>query len=282
MTSLNPARATPLGLVAGLVLSLLCLAPLTAAAADVFTARQLMEATGLDRIFDTYGRDISYSVRQQPTSPGEPFIKAWEDTAAKVYDADTMHAGLEAALTGIFSETEQVALRDFYTSDFGRQIVRLEAAAMGLEPERQQLIEQEGAELWEGLPPERQDLLVRIQALAGGDMVPVMLRETMRALYLGMGLSSRSGALDSDAIDTMLDQLMPGLVAQVEASTRALSAVIYQDLDDGALEAYAAFLETPEARSFYSALLVAMTGVTVEATEEFGSKLARRLTQQGA
>jgi hypothetical protein len=193
-----------------------------------------------------------------------------------------MHAGLEAALTGVFTEAGQAVLRAFYLSDFGRPIVQLEAAAMELEPERQQLIEREGAELWEGLAPERKEVLVRIQALAGGDMLPVMLRETMRALYLGMGLANRAGALDSGAIDAMLDQVMPGLLAEVEASTRALSAVIYQDLDDGALEAYAAFLETPEARSFYGALLVAMTGVTVEATEDFGRQLARRLTQQGA
>ncbi len=111
-----------------------------------------------------------------------------------------------------------------------------------------------------------------------------MLRETMRALYVGMMLASpnQPGALDTDTIDAMVDQLLPSLVAEVEAATRALSAVIYEDMEDGELEAYAAFLETPAARSFYSAVLIAMTGVTVQATETFGAQLARRLTQQGA
>ena len=284
MTSLRTALLPSGGLAAALVVALLSFDPAPAVAEEILTARELMEATGLDRVFETYGRDIAYSVGQQPDSPGEPFIKAWEETAAKTYQADDMHASLEAALTGVFSEDEQLALRDFYFSDFGRQIVGLEAAAMGLEPERQALIEREGAKLWEGLDRARQDLLIRIQRGTGGDMMPSMLRETMRALYMGMALATpnRSGGMDTDTIDEMLDQQLPGLVAEVEAATRALSAVIYEDLDDGGLEAYAAFLETPQARRFYSTLLVAMTGVTAEASEAFGRQLARRLTQQGA
>lgn len=283
--STNSASLSPIGLVAALLMTLFALAPLPATAQDeVLTARQLMEATGLDRVFETYGRDIAYSARQQPVSPGEAFIAAWEETAARVYKAEDMHAALESALTGVFTPGEQTALRDFYFSDFGRNIVRLEAASLGLEPERQAVIEREGAELWAGLSPERQQVLERIQTLAGGDMVPVMLRETMRALYMGMSLSApnRPGALDTESIDAMLDTVLPELITQVETATRAISAVIYEELDDSELEAYAAFLETPAARRFYSVLVVAMTGITVDATETFGTQLARRLTQQGA
>lgn len=284
MSSLQSALFPPAGIVAALLMTLFTLAPLPAVSQETFDGQQLMDATGLDRVFETYGRDISFSVRQQPVSPGEPFIKAWEETAARVYDADEMHESLRESLTGVFTPTEQMALRDFYLSDFGKKIVTLEAASLGLEPERQAVIEREGTALWEDLSPERKDLLLRIQSLAGGDAVPVMLRETMRALYLGMMLASpnQPGALDTDTIDAMVDQLLPGLVAEVEAATRALSAVIYEDMEDGELEAYAAFLETPAARSFYSAVLIAMTGVTVQATETFGAQLARRLTQQGA
>lgn len=272
--------ATPSArLLAALLMTLLALAPLPARAAEIFSAQELMQATGLDRVFDTYGRDIAFSVRQQPVSPGRVFVEAWEATARTVFDAEAMHGALESALTGIFTESEQTALREFYLSDFGKRLVALEAAVSGLEPERQLLIEQEGTELWEGLPPARQDVLIRIQAAAGGEMVPVMLRETMRALYMGMSLAapSRPGALDWETVD----QLMPELTANVESATRALSAVVYEGLEDSELEAYAAFLDTAEARKFYGALIVAMTGITVDATEMFGRALSQRLTQQG-
>ena len=236
---------------------------------------ELMRATALDVVFTQFAATIAASARAEEISSDEIFLKHWEATANSVFDAKDLHRRLALALEGKFSADEQLVLGEFFHSEFGQRMTVLERDAALLEPTAQVAAIAEGQELVTTASVIRQTQIDALMEQVSAEMVG----QSVRALLLGLSVSHQQGdiAVPWQEIDTQVEAMMPGLLADVGRTQRAMMAYAYRDLTDADLDQYIEFLRTPAAQKFYAIAAYAVGRIVADGMSAFGEAFAARM-----
>ena len=240
---------------------------------------ELMRATALDVVFTQFAATIAASARAEEISNDEIFLKHWEATATSVFDAKDLHRRLARALEGKFSADEQVVLGEFFHSEFGQRMTVLERDAALLEPAAQVAAIAEGQGLVSGTSVIRQTQIDALMELVSAEISAAMVGQSVRALLLGLSVSHQQGdiAVPWQEIDTQVEAMMPGLLADVGRTQRAMMAYAYRDLSDDDLDRYIVFLRTPAAQKFYAIAAYAVGRIVADGMSAFGEAFAARM-----
>lgn len=240
---------------------------------------ELMRATALDVVFTQFAATIAASARAEEISSDEIFLKHWEATATSVFDAEGLHRRLALSLEGKFSADEQTVLGAFFHSDFGKRMTELERQAALLEPAAQVAAIAQGQRLVAEASVIRQTQLDALMELVSAEISAAMVGQSVRALLLGLSVSHQQGdiAVPWQEIDTQVEAMMPGLLADVGRTQRAMMAYAYRDLSDADLDHYVEFLRTPAAQKFYAVAAYAVGRIVAEGMSAFGEAFAARM-----
>jgi hypothetical protein len=250
-----------------------------AAQSQQIAVAELMRATALDVVFTQFAATIAASARTEEISSDEIFLKHWEATATTVFDADALHRRLALALEGKFSSDEQAVLGEFFHSGFGERMTVLERDAALLEPTAQTAAIAEGQELMDAASVIRETQIDALMELVSAEISAAMVGQSVRALLLGLSVSHQQGdiAVPWQEIDTQVEAMMPGLLADVGRTQRAMMAYAYRDLSDADLDQYIAFLRTPAAQKFYAVAAYAVGRIVADGMSNFGEAFAARM-----
>ena len=240
---------------------------------------ELMRATALDQVFTQFAATIAASARAEEISNDEIFLKHWEATANAVFDAKDLHRRLALALEGKFSTDEQLVLGEFFHSEFGKRMTVLERDAALLEPTAQVSAIAEGQQLVTDASVIRQTQIDALMELVSAEISAAMVGQSVRALLLGLSVSHQQGdiAVPWQEIDTQVEAMMPGLLADVGRTQRAMMAYAYRDLSDDDLDRYIVFLRTPAAQKFYAIAAYAVGRIVADSMSAFGEAFAARM-----
>ncbi len=240
---------------------------------------ELMRATALDQVFTQFAATIAASARAEEISNDEIFLKHWEATANAVFDANDLHRRLALALEGEFSTDEQLVLGEFFHSEFGKRMTLLERDAALLEPTAQVAAIAQGQELVTNALVIRQTQIEALMELVSAEISAAMVGQSVRALLLGLSVSHQQGdiAVPWQEIDTQVEAMMPGLLADVGRTQRAMMAYAYRDLSDDDLDRYIVFLRTPAAQKFYAIAAYAVGRIVADSMSSFGEAFAARM-----
>jgi hypothetical protein len=238
-----------------------------------------MEATALDLAFDQFGAAIAASARAGAISDDETFLTHWEAAAESAFNGPVLRTQLASRLDGQFTENERRALGEFFRSDFGRMITRLERDIAELDAEDQALAIISGRRFSDEAASRRSSQLDELMLLMGADISAAMAGQSIRALLVGMAVSHQRGDIDVpwQEIDAQVEALLPGLVAEHSDAQRALMAHAYRGLGDDELDRYLAFLRTAPAQRFYAVAAYAVGQIAARSMSHFGHALADRM-----
>lgn len=252
-------------------------------AAETMTTQELMQATALDKIFDTYAETIAGSPAAQGAPLPKAFLAAWEETALDVFRANLLHAELARSLEGKLTGSELTQLAAFFRSKFGKRITEIESVLPQLSTEEQLAAVEEGVAIIEGMAPgaKRDRQISEIMDLVSAEISRSMVGEAMRAMLVSMSVSGATGDIEVpwDEIDAQLAQILPGVEAEVLNTQRALMAYAYRGLSDDELETYIQFLRTEVSQKFYAVVGRGVGAIMTKSMSRFGEQLAHRLNQ---
>lgn len=251
----------------------------TEARAAEFSVPELMQATALDTIFDQFGAAVAASARVSDISTDEIFLSHWEAAAASSFSAPALRSRLQSALDGQFSEDERATLGEFFRSDFGVRISRLEREVARLDAPGQAYGLAAGDQLSTEAGAVRSTQLDDLMELMSAEISGLMAGQSMRALLVGMSVSHQRGDIQVpwEEIDAQVDAMMPGLVAAHAKAQRAMMAYAYRDLSDDELEQYLTFLRTGPAQKLYTIAAYAVGQIVTRSMASFGETLAARM-----
>lgn len=239
----------------------------------------LMRATALDVVFSQFAATIASSARSEDISRDKIFLEHWEAVALTVFDAELLHKRLAQALEGRLSDAEQATLGQFFESDFGQRMTRLERDAALLNPSSQLAAIQRGEKLLVTASAIRSTQVDRLMELVSAEISSAMVGQSVRALLLGLSVSHQQGEITVpwQEIDAQVEAMMPTMKADIGRTQRAMMAYAYRDLTDDELDRYVEFLGTPPAQKFYAVAAYAVGRIVTGGMAEFGAALADRM-----
>ncbi|MGR3756475.1 MAG: DUF2059 domain-containing protein [Tranquillimonas sp.] len=263
-----------------LLLSLLFagLAPVAAAAAEREEVDALYRALALDQVIEVMrdeGRDYGDDLREEmfPGSGGE----AWSDIVDGLYDAERMGRVVAAGLVAALADTDVTPLLEFFTSEEGARIVRLEIEARRalLDPDVEEAAQaalrrmrQDGdARL------DRLDTFVEVNDLIELNVVGAM--NSNYAFYSGMidGNAFGGEMTEAEALSNVWSQ-EPEIRADTIDWLYSYLAMAYQPLDDGEIDAYTALSATPEGQAMNQAVFESFDRMYTQISRALGRAAA--------
>ncbi|HEV7275777.1 MAG TPA: hypothetical protein VGN80_05790 [Devosiaceae bacterium] len=259
------------------------LPPAAAAQADQTapSVAELLEVTSLDQVFSQSGRAMEEAATISAIPLPAAVERAWRAAARDIFVPETMQARLAEMLEGRVAEAEAHAIAGFYGTELGRKISRLDRALLALEPEAQQRLLDEGTAILNEMgetSPRRQQFREML-TLVNAELAATVAAQGIRGMLIAMAVAPQRGDIEIpwSEIEAQLDAIMGHAEAEIAASQEAVLAASYSGLSDAELEAYLAFLRTPEAQSFYSLAVVAVASIEGQAMIDFGEALVARL-----
>jgi len=242
---------------------------------------ELMQATALDEVFTQFGASIETSPQEQGVPFDAMLSAVWVEAAREVFNADSMHAALEAALDGRFTPEDEAVLAGFFHSGFGREITALERAVQKLDPGEQLAARTEGlslvAAMEEGSSRDRQ--IDEMLTLVNAEIAGAMVGQSVRGMLIGLSVARQRGDIEVpwEEIELQLAQILPDIQADVAATQRAMMAYAYRDLAEADLDRYLEFLRTEAAQKLYALASYSIGRIVTDSMTTFGQRLATKL-----
>jgi len=206
----------------------------------------------------------------------------WRRVVALIYDSETMRRRFDATLTAeLAAETDTVAATmEFFASDRGRRILRLEVEA------RRSLLDsavEDAARLrvdeMEAKGDARLDLLRRFAE--ANDLIESNVLGALNANLAFFQGMAEVGGLSEDLTE---EQMLRDVWAQEDDIRQETEdwlypylALSYGPLEEGDLEAYLAFSQTPAGQRLNVALFAAFDAVFTSISRDLGRAAARQM-----
>lgn len=264
-------------LLRALLLALCTIWPSAAVAYDPHPASTaLIEAIGLDNVFAQFGQTISTAPRASGIAD-QSFLAIWESAAPEAFGDQRLKARLQASLARTLRDDEVASVAAFLASPFGQRVTRLEQASQGMDTAAQLAALAKGQTLYWRLSEQRRVQFEGLLELSGAQLTFAVIGESLRGMALGLNLSSGDIETPWQEIDSAVRTELEGMKQSLTEAARAALAFTYADLTDAELEAYLAFLRTPEARNFYAAATLAVGAIIRDTMVELGESVARRM-----
>lgn len=266
-------RPWPEALRGVLLAALLCAVAVPAAAGR---AGALIEALRLDELLEVMrqeGMENGAEIGESMLEPSD--AAAWAAAVRRIYAPARMAALLRDGLErGLPEDPAALApVLDFFGSDRGRKLVELELSAR-----RAMLDDDIDAAARAAWEEKRAEGGARVEALlrfiAAGDLIEENVvggLNATHAFYVGL-LDSGAGTLGRGDARLMAEVWAqePGIRAEIEAWVPAYLALAFGPLEDEALEAYVAFMESPAGGMLSAALFSAFNGMFEAVSRDLG------------
>lgn len=243
---------------------------------DAAAADELMQASGLASQFERLGASMRVGILDALARQGLALTEAerarLDSAVASAYDPSALRSTARATLVRELDPDSLDAMRTWLASEAGRAIAHAEQAAGDDDPMARL---DAGRAALQACAPERRALIARV-GLASRSV------DMGASIALGTMLGVRAGAASARPGEASpAEQQLEGLAQAAQPSMQALFvnivpwllALQYAPIDDGQLEQYARFLETPAARRVTDALLAAVSRASGEAAHRLGRRL---------
>lgn len=253
---------------------LVVLGSLPANAADT-NVRRLFDVAGLGQWLGQVriGMIEAFEAAPEIDADAKPRIKALIE---QFFPAEALHANAIAALEADMAPEDVVRVTEYLQTGVGRLATQMEVAAQ--KPGMSERVEREGTRIYRDLlddGDERAEIYQRVAQSTRAVEFGVTFGMNMSyALISGMmGSPDLPFAMTDDQILALVNSMEPELREQVTAATFAELAFTYRDMEISDLRAYADFLETPAARSFYISQEQALRRFLLPRIQVFGHEL---------
>lgn len=247
------------------------------------TLRDVNGINGFDEMVEQLETSFRSALDKYPGPKPEPLVEAWKEAQDGAFDVERMIAELEGVIATQLKPEEIAVLLDHFKSDFGMRISLLEIAAT--RPDVQQAKDTEGSTLYAELEekdPERLALYDRLiedmQAVDIGEAIGLNMTYAMVSAMLG----AAKQPVTDEQIAAVVKQNAATMRAAIEDSVTSSTAWTYRDLGLDDMRKYVAFLETPAARRYYQASMMALDRVLTDEARAFGNRLMIALGQRKA
>ena len=226
----------------------LWLAPNNVFAGNELQNGELIEKSGIAGELKAWLSSFGMNHQQQGTQTGGKFEKAWADAVAKTFDAKKILMIIDKGLQEHLTAEDKDFLLAHYNSPLGSRITELETKAS--QPEAQAEIDALAQEL-KADPGKHADRMALYEEIAKAASATTLVVPSNVALPLLLGplVLKEWKDLDAGTIRSMTEQ-QRSEIEQRHASTMALMAYTYQELEVPQLQAYLTFLSSAAAQKF--------------------------------
>ena len=256
----------------------------TAPAADRIGA--LDQLLGLDGLFEILAEEGSKQGAdlEQSMFPGQGGDR-WAATVRRIYTLPPIRARFDTVFHRALADNPAMfdAVEGFFGSERGQRIIRLEIEARRamLDTEVEEAAEVAAERMKEDRDPKLRQIRRLIEA---GDMVEQNVASSMTGLLaFNTGLAETAPARLRTPQDVLMEQVR-GQERQIRAEIitwlGAYMALAYGPLDEADMDAYAAFLETPEGRHFFAAMVEGFDQALRPVMQDLGHATGVALTGQ--
>jgi hypothetical protein len=266
--------------------SLACLALVAAsingAAAEVprEEVRAYMERSGLILQLSGGAEELRKSFPEQAGAQLPPdILQPLTEVVVAALDDKRLIDAVETAYVEALTPEDLEAANAFIDSPFGQKITKAE-------------IDGSTREAWEEIAAKQKELVAGLQAdkerLAVVEGIDKSLRATEVGAAITMSLvramiAGGAGGADPEVMaqaEQMIELLRPQMIEESRSLVLASFAQVYRDFSTDELRSYAAYLDTPGARTIYGVYFAAVSDRYTEAGEEIGNGLATLLKQK--
>lgn len=273
---LRTAAAGPLAGFLILILAMTGAAPGSADPAERTRIEAFLSVTGFDVALDSIALSASDAPEMLGLDVGD-FGPAWTTVARRVFDTGLMREMALDVLEKALPDDLLDHAVEFYASDLGQRLVKVENAAHMMEDDTIRL--KEGARILAELAASgspRIDLLRRMnRAIDGSGRSVKALQEIQYRFLLA---ASAAGVielrLDPDELRAMMEREADDLRKVLEQSSLAGAAWTYRALSDEDLRAYAEALENPKMQQVYELLNTVQYEIMANRFEVLAGKMA--------
>jgi hypothetical protein len=248
-----------------------------AAESNIFPAEDMIVLSGVDQSIEAYRPLLRSALREGKQVKDQAFIAYWESLADRMFDPAALTTSIADAIAGKFTAEQQAALKDFYTSDLGREITFIENDSIGRTDADRLLSIREGRKSLADASDQRKELLKTMASFVEGHAQNALERQAIMAIMGGIYVGQHLGG----DIEIPWEELTPQIDKMMAVSRVAESAVrlpriayTYRSVSDDDLTAYIAFLNSEAGLHFYAVLTEAMTRVVSDEVIRFGKALA--------
>ncbi len=258
-------------------LPLLLLLCITADAKDIFSAKALIKSAGLEQNFTNlpviFNDDLNKIIKKRPNI-SKKFKSSWRSAVKSELNPEKMISQLETALSGQFTQQEQLSLKIFLTSNLGKRLTALENEAHANQDEISNNIQ---AILSKGKRhPQRYRLYQEIdRAIQGTKNGTNLALNIQMAGQIGMFASGKLTipGLTLEKLSMLIERGRPRLTKIVQKYLMANMIETYKTVSDKDMKRYRNFLVSGAGKKFYDLLNAAQERIMVEATMNFGKTL---------
>ena len=244
----------------------------------------LLPALGIDRLLpimrqegQSYAEDLAGDM-----FPGR-VTGRWQREVDRIYDVDRMRADMIDGLARSLPPEAVAPVLDFFTSDLGTRIVRLETGAR--EALLDEAVEAASEETLAEMRREADPRLTLIERFVEvNDLVEMNVVGALNsnfAFYRGL---SEGGAFDGALTEReMLADVWaqePEIRAETETWVHSYLALAYGPLGDADLEAYIALSDSAAGRALNTALFAAFDEMFVRISGELGAAAAQIMSAE--
>lgn len=212
---------------------------------------------------------------------------AWVATVNNALDVDKILASIRADIARSFSASDLEWHRNFYRSELGQTLIRLERyrfAEVDLQPDAAQsmadgLLQLEQMQQELDADSARAAALNRLVAATGGEDAYI---DAMMSIATGLGEAALAAAPPGEpaakveALIRSADQYRPMLSVLVQPMIVPALAKYYEPLATRDIDAFAMAMETPEGKRMTSGLAKLTGRTVVTLVKDFGTELARQ------
>ena len=271
------------------LLAILCLGMIASAwARETSAVRALMEESGLVRqsagLDQAFRKMVVDAAKDLPELPPE-HLESLADISADIVTTERYLADVERALTGILTEKQIAAMREFYASPLGQSALRAEIA--GASQEMVDEIDSTGEALRAQArrDSERTALMRRLDEQFTYSEGSVYWFQMADEIVASAALEAQFPNTPPEDFATLRSRIAGQRDSLVEAMREQATASftrIYRDLSTSELKAYAEFLEAGPAAEFYAAYHVANRQIIERCVEEIQTRFEKYVRQKKA
>lgn len=267
----------PLALIASATLA-------QAQAADAEQSAALFDALGLPEMIEimreeglAYGEEIATDLLSTSANA------KWTQTVSDIYDVDQMRGGAAAALTKALAGQNIGPMLDFFTSDLGQEVIKLETSARRalLDDDIDAAAKQAAGDALEAGTPRVQMVTDFITA---NDLIDTNVVGAMNANFgFYMGLQDGGafkGDLTEQQILTDVNDQEPQIRQNTTEWVYGFLTMAYQPLSDDELQAYIDFSKSKPGQALNTAMFAAFDQMFVAISTELGRASAQYMAGQ--
>lgn len=236
---------------------------------------------GFDTFLASIPSGINHALENSPTvDVDESMREAIGELATMHFDPSGMKQGIVEKMADALSDAQLDELSVYYSEGLGKRATELEVAAQ--QPGVEGLVQTEGLEILQRLTESKDERLFAyqriVQSMNALEIGTTLAMNLTYAMISGMmGSPQLPYSLTDEQILEIVGQQSEQIRAQVTGAVFASFAYTYREMSIDDLAAYATFLESHKAQTFYSRVGEAFQNTILPRARAFGHDLMVRM-----